>query len=217
VPPQHLPRFCDCRVADPPQHLTRLRACLVFFITTEYMHDKKMMLSYVRHGSAIVFRTGASEPHRVTDRPPQTRHSIQYIPQNKEDKTQIDMRNGEDRGSSEHVPSLHLPRRCDSRVADPPQRLPRLRDCRVSSQLSESVIVKLMLSYVRHGSARVSRTGASEPHRGTDGQPQTRHSIRYIPHICITVNISDIGCNEPWRLPRLCDCRVSFQSVKQIR
>ena len=64
----------------------------------------QMMLSYVRHGNAIVFGTGASEPHRVTDRPPQTRLSIQCIPQIQQDKTQIDMRNGEDRVSSEHGP-----------------------------------------------------------------------------------------------------------------
>ena len=65
------------------------------------------------------------------------------------------MRNGEDRWSSNHVP---------------PQHRPCWRDFRVSSQLIKSVIIKMMLAYVRHGSARVVRTVASEPHRGTDMQ-----------------------------------------------
>ena len=29
--------------------------------------------------------------------------------------------------------------------------------------------------------------------------------------------IYNTDCNEPWRLPRLCDCQVSLQSIKQIR
>jgi hypothetical protein len=112
-----------------------------------------------------------------------------------------------------------------------PRRLPRLCDCRVSSQLNEnnaSMVAVAEWSEQRRASrfaaptlqwqgGRVVRTGASEPRRGTDRHPQTRHSIRSIPHMCININISNIGCNEPWRLPRLCDCRVSLQAVKQIR
>ena len=99
--------FHGCAIVGLPTRHGILHGCAIvsFFLPqlSKYMMIQ-MMLSYVRHGNAIVFGTGASEPHRVTDRPPQTRLSIQCIPQIKQDKTQIDMRNGEDRVSSEHVP-----------------------------------------------------------------------------------------------------------------
>ena len=66
----------------------------------------------------------------------------------------------------------------------------------------------MMLAWWQWQSVQNRGERAAPRHRPTPvEQPQTPIQSSYM------YNVYHIGCNEPWRLPRLCDCQVSLQSV----